>query len=355
MIERVIRSIVVVLLVVSCGGAYAQAGGGAGDATGNGIEKDVCRGKWIEIEDICWECIFPISVAGFKIYSSNYEDFDTGAPAECSCQYGELVIEGVNIAYWEPIRLAESVRHPGCFPMLNGEQIKIGDENQSHGHLKRNSTYGQTTGTSFYQMHWYTNPMLYVIGAVTNFSCLDTDKGLDLEFITEYDPLWHDSEDTFILNPDAALFTSVVASLACAVDCVAATVHLPLEYLYWCAGCQGRMFPLVGWVAGHIGGIQASALLVQRFTNKLHRQGLMRAAWGEPGQCGQYPMVIMDKRAYRMQMVWPFRTTKNYDGHCCYPYGRTTQIWQAGKTVPFREDYGWQIFQRKDCCYPARF
>jgi conjugal transfer pilus assembly protein TraU len=313
-----------------------------------------CVGKWVEIGDICWECIFPIAVMGITIYQGQYEDFYTGASDECSCTYGEIELQGVNIAYWEPIRLMESVRHPACFPLLNGMAIDLGEYSQNHGHLKRNSPNGQTTGHSFYQVHWYTNPILYELAEIVNFSCLDINKGMDLEFITEYDPLWHDSEDTFILNPDAALFTSVVASIACAVDCVMATLYLPSEFLFWCAGCQGRMFPLTGWIAGHIGGIQASALLAQRFTNKLHRQGLMRAAWGKPGQCGQYPMPIMDARAYKMQMVWPFRTTKEIDGRCCYPYGRTTQIWQIGKTVPAREDYGWQIFQRKDCCYPAR-
>ncbi len=323
--------------------------------SGRAAAQVECTGKIIELDELCWSCIFPIGVFNIPIFTEGQEDWDTGAEALCSCTYGPYTIPGINISFWEPIRLVETVRHPGCFPMLDGQQMDLGRHAPPHGQLKRNSDYGQTTGHSFYQVHWYTNPVLYIIQSLVHFPCLDTATGLDLAYMTEYDPLWDDSEDTFILNPDAALFTSVLASVACAVDCVWATFDFALPFLFWCAGCQGRMYPLVGWVAGHIGGIQASSLIVQRFTNKLHRQGLMRAAWGVPGQCGQYPMPIMDKRAYKKQMVWPFRTTNKFDGKCCNPYGRTTQIWQAGKTVVGREDYGWQVFQRKDCCYPARF
>ena len=54
-------------------------------------------------------------------------------------------------------------------------------------------------------------------------------------YLTEQDPLWADSESTFILNPDAALFTNVVAKAACAADCVAATAGFSINSLFWCA------------------------------------------------------------------------------------------------------------------------
>jgi conjugal transfer pilus assembly protein TraU len=324
-------------------------------ASAHASAQSTCTGRWINpISDICWSCLFPISIFNIPIFTFGQEDWSTGAPAFCWCQRGPISIPGVNIGFNEPIRLVEVVRHPGCFPALAGLKIDLGIHSPAHAQSKRDSERGDTNGVGFYQVHWYTNPILFVIQAVIHFPCLDTANGFDLAYMTEFDPLWDDSESTFILNPDASLFTSVIASAACAVDCVQASIGFGNPALYWCAGCQGRMFPLTGWVGGRIGHIQASALLAQRFTMKLHRQGMMRAAWGQPGQCGDYPMPIMDKRAYKLQMVLPFRVTDKVDGRCCYPYGRTTQLWQVGKTVPMREDYVYQVWQRKDCCFPAR-
>lgn len=336
-----LRSLAFVILAALSGVASAQSS---------------CTGRWINpISDVCWSCLFPISIFNVPIFTFGQDTFSTDATAFCFCNRGSLPIPGVNIGFNEPIRLAEVVRHPGCFPALSGLEIDLGMHVPSHAQQQRRSPNGsQVSGTSFYHVHWYSNPILFVIQAILHFPCLDTANGFDLSYMTEFDPLWDDSEATFVLNPDAALFTSVVASAACAADCVQASVGYSNPALYWCAGCQGRLLPLTGWVAGHVGGIQASTLLAQRFTMKLHRQGMMRAAWGRPGQCGDYPMPIMDKRAYKLQMVWPFRVTNKVDGKCCYPYGRTTQLWQTGKTVVAREDYVYQVWQRKDCCFPGR-
>ena len=55
---------------------------------------------------------------------------------------------------------------------------------------------------------------------------------------------------------------------------------LPLDALFWCAGCQGGMYPLTGNVAAHVGGVQASLLAAERLVYRLHRLGL---AWGTSG------------------------------------------------------------------------
>ena len=50
--------------------------------------------------------------------------------------------------------------------------------------------------------------------------------------------------------------------------------------MFWCAGCQGGMYPLTGNVAAHVGGVQASLLAAQRLVYRLHRAGV---AWGTSG------------------------------------------------------------------------
>ena len=84
---------------------------------------------------------------------------------------------------------------------------------------------------------------------------------LDIAWTSELDPAWLDDELSFLLSPEAALFANLPAQAACAADCAAASAGLPLRIrLFWCAGCQGGMYPLTGNVAAHVGGVQASLL-----------------------------------------------------------------------------------------------
>jgi conjugal transfer pilus assembly protein TraU len=203
---------------------------------------------------------------------------------------------------------------------------------------------------SFYQVHWYMNPLMYWLEVLYDDVCLERGE-FDIAYITEVDPLWDDSELAFILNPDVALFANPAAQAVCAADCVAATAGFPRSELFWCAGCQGSMYPLTGHVGGHVGGVQASALLAQRMTNKLHRELLMWAGSGESGLCGFYPQVLMDKQNYKLQMVYPIPNTTKIAGRCCQPYGRTTAVWGAGKEFPVKgEDFVYQIFRKRNCC-----
>ena len=129
---------------------------------------------------------------------------------------------------------------------------------------------------------------------------------------------------------------------------------MPLANLFWCAGCQGSIYPMTGHVTTHIGGVQASVLLTQRMTAKMHRQFTTFAGAGRQGLCGYYPLPIMDKTHYKLQMVYPVPATAKDAGQCCQPYGRTTMIWGAGKEYPVSgEDFSYQIFRKRNCCAGA--
>jgi conjugal transfer pilus assembly protein TraU len=136
---------------------------------------------------------------------------------------------------------------------------------------------------------------------------------------------------------------------------VAASAGFPLNSLFWCAGCQGSMYPLTGWVGSHVSAIQASSLLTQRITNKLHREGLMWSASGSESMCSYTFQPIMDKTNYKTQMIYPVASTNKVFGKCCNPYGRTTVHWQSGKEIPYRggENFSYQIYRKRDCCQGA--
>jgi conjugal transfer pilus assembly protein TraU len=308
-----------------------------------------CNGKVMNpITDICWSCVFPLKVGAATVAGREQEDNGTssGSNPVCFCSNNGVPRVGVKASFWEPVRLIEVVRSPYCFPSLGGTKLDVGIDAPAHGRsLKKGDTR-----SSFYQVHWYINPLLFWLEVLVDNNCLE--QGVfDLGYFTEVDPMWADSELTFILNPDASLFTSILAQGACAGDCVAASLGFPLKELFWCAGCQGSMYPLDGYVGAHVGGVQASVLLAQRMTNKMHREGLIWSASGSDGLCGYYMQPLMDKTNYKMQMTYPVSATAKVDGKCCQPYGRTTTIWGPGKEFHYKgEDFAYQIFRKRDCC-----
>ena len=173
----------------------------------------------------------------------------------------------------------------------------------------------------------------------------------DLAYLTEVDPLWNDDELTLILNPDAVLFANPVAVAACAADCVAASLGFGIKEMFWCAGCQGGIYPLNGQVPYHMGGVRTAALLAQRLTAKMHRELLAWGWHGTPGLCGPYFEPVMDKTAYKTQLTYPVPNTGKEGGKCCQPFGRTTVTWGAGKEYPVRgEDFAFMLFRKRNCC-----
>ena len=95
-------------------------------------------------------------------------------------------------------------------------------------------------------------------------------------------------------------------------------------------------------------------LLAERMTAKMHRQLTTFDGAGSQGLCGYYPLPIMDKTHYKLQMVYPVPATAKEGGQCCQPYGRTTMIWGSGKAYPVSgEDFAYQIFRKRNCCAGA--
>lgn len=306
------------------------------------------------VTDICWSCAFPLRLSGLGVLTLGQEDngtSDTGVVCNCGTNVG------VPLGFWEPVRTIEIAREPYCFPSLGGMKLDIdinidtngliGVREGAHGRTRKDSG-GQAL--SFYQAHWYINPIWFWLEVLTDHPCIESGV-FDLAYFTEVDPLWHDSKKTFLINPESVLFSNVIAQLACPFDCVLATAGFPSNEIFWCAGCQGNMFPLDGWVAVHQGGVRASSLLVSRMLMKMHREGLIFSGSGKKGMCGIYWDPIMDKRDYKTQLVYPVPATKKIFGKCCQPIGRTTMHWQPGKEIPIvGEDFAYQIFRKRDCC-----
>lgn len=321
--------------------------------------RATCKGRFANpITDVCWSCIFPLKIGGVTLLSMGQEDNKTSGNFFCHC--GNPPRVGTTVSFWEPVRMVDVVRDPFCLAGLGGVKMDPGINAPEAGFSKTDAQ----TRSSFYQAHWYVFPIMFVIQSILDSDCLDN-MPFDVAYLTELDPLWNDDELTRIINPDVYLFGGLSALGACATDCVAATSGFSNNLFYWCSGCQGRMYPLNGHVQAHIGGVQASSLIMSRLIMKMHRERLMWAASGSDGMCGYYPQIIMDKTNYKYQMLYPIPQTSGTPGpvgvqnnsgiiNCCQPLGRSTAVWGAGREYPMEgEDFVYEIFRKRDCCQGA--
>ncbi|MBA4118835.1 MAG: conjugal transfer protein [Candidatus Puniceispirillum sp.] len=301
-----------------------------------------CKGKFVNpITDVCWSCIFPITLGGIKLAPGE----DTPNPGGFLCKCTDPIRIGINFSFWEPVRLVDVTRTPWCLVNMGGIQMANAGVTGRGGNARQSGSLGGMKH-GFYHVHWYVYPLIWWLELITDFICLETGS-FDLAWLTEVDPTWSDDEIGAILNPEAVLFGNPIAQAACAFDCVTASVGFPVDPLFWCGGCQGSIYPFTGTVSDQGGGVQASVLLVQRIIAKLHRQGMLRGYMGEAGLCGKYPMPVLRKSQYKTQMTFPIPATAKG----CHPLGRTEVLWGSGKEFPTRgEDFGYLVWRKRNCC-----
>lgn len=313
------------------------------------IASNLCHGKFANpITDVCWSCLFPITIGSATVFSGGQPDTTNPSLPICTCPMVPTGVRiGISLGFWEPMALVDVTRHPYCMVNLGGLQL-ASEQFGAEGEVD-NSEPSQ--GGSFYFVHWYKFPLMYWLNLLTDLFCVE--KGdLDIAYLTELDPTWHDDELTFLLNPEALLFGNLIAQAACSADSIASLMSLPIDSLFWCAGSQGSMYPLNGFVQEHIGGVQASTLLTERMTYKMHREGLLWDSIGQnsPALCYQYPSPIIPKSRYRYQMINPIPTASGgEDG--CHPFGHTTTLWGSLHEYPYAgEDFGYLVWRKRNCC-----
>ena len=328
--------------------------------------KLTCDGKFLNpITDICWSCVFPITLGGSIPLNVNNQEDNKSTPKDWFCACENPSRAGVTLSFWEPTHLVEVTRTPFCMVSLGGivlskdkapsaSQVTGGGswlQKLFGGSHKRGSYSDEDANmhNAFYQVHWYKNPMIFYLEAILDSDCMDTGV-FDVGWMTELDPTWKFPSLSIYQSPDAALFANVPAQAACAADCAKASTGFPFSRLYWCAGCHGTIYPLSGWMGGHYSPIQASKLMVARMQAKMHRDLVAWRASGKDATCGYKFQPVMDKANYKLSMTYPI-SAKKYDGKCCEPIGRTTLLRDTGKAFPYKgSHYAYQLFRKRDCC-----
>jgi conjugal transfer pilus assembly protein TraU len=302
-----------------------------------------CQGRFVNpITDICWQCLFPISIGSLAVSGSAAPDTANPASPIQICPMGILYRIGLAIGYWEPMALTDVTRSPYCMVNLGGINLGVGKVGKG--------TAGQSdkvAAGAFYHVHWYKYPLTYWLNIITSAGCLQGGD-MDIGYLSELDPMWNDSAISLIIHPEAMLFNNIIAQGACAADAMASMVGKPLDALFWCAGSQGSMYPFTGYTSNEFSPLQSSVLLSERMAFKLHRQGLVMNSIGvNTAVCFQYPSPIIPKERWRYQMV-----NRYPDVAACHPFGRSVMRWESGYIRPDdRKNFGYLLWRKRNCVF----
>ncbi len=319
-----------------------------GAATPSSAAPGGCTGHFVNpITDVCWSCLFPLSVGGLEIWPS--ERADTPNPSFPICLCGSPIPRiGIAVGFWEPSRLVDVSNKPWCFVNLGGMTLDPGFDIGRGTYQGTSQIGGASQQSAKWNVHWYMYPLVSWLEILADFACLEVGT-FDIAYVTEIDPLWQDDSLTTLINPESTLFANPVAQIACAADCIASTANIPLDPLFWCAGCHGSMYPLNGNVSAHMDPIQSSRLAAERMIYKLHREGILWGTAGGAALCHTYPMPILKKSQYRLQMTNPAPMVSGK--FACPTIGSSTLNPATGRTYPVEgEDMGYLVWRKRNCC-----
>lgn len=336
-------------------GLLLALGLGAGGAIQAAVTPDVmCEdsGLWGPklFTDICWACLFPIKVAGAQITPGKAPAKAAASPL-CVCEEGSSGIfkPGVVVSMWEPARLVEVVRKPGCSPSLGGATLKMGSF-RSYGRLTQEHHEEKTHNElSFYQAHYYAFPLLQILELYSPTKC-NADGFVDFDIIsfTEIDPTWNNPVLAFFQHPESAAVANPIAIAACAAESLAlAAGQEPIESMWWCTGTWGGIYPLAGFSSPNDFN-RTTALNVARLLAQQHRRGLARRTMGESNVCraGIYPSI--PKSQYKLTQFTPKAQTQKSIWLGEIPYQ-----WDGGpgRHIPGTPtDAVYMLWRWTDCC-----
>ncbi len=318
-------------------------------------DSRVCKSSFINfVNDIRWEGIFPITIAGVKVKGIGKkgepasEGLETD-PAEhkrilCSCKRGNKWIFGLTVTYWEPARIIETTKVPWCFPTL-GISMSGSNKIKNWKNPGSKSSGKSNTSQASYNVHYYIFNVFDILDIFVDVPCVPH-EGFDLAYLSEIDPTWNNDVMSFVLDPEAILFGNPIAQLACAADSAAATVSYPIDTLFWCVGAWGSSYPMAGYtMTGN--ELKASAELAARTIARNARVGIL---WDPAiNYCGAQITPIWVKSHYKMHLVKPKQGP-------IVPIGRASMLWETNKNPPTGtrssspDNFSWLIFRWVKCC-----
>ncbi len=295
------------------------------------------------VSNICWDCIFPIRIAGADIALG-----DGIIPARAArspiCVCGNCV--GFTVGMWEPARMVELVRKPSCSPTLNGADLGL--ENGRERGSKGSVDYDKGD-SAFYHAHVFAFPILLFLDFFFDGACLEGGANLpdfDILYLSELDPTWNNDELNVFLFPESLLLANPIALAACLADVAAAEIREAIDPLFYCVGSWGHLYPVAGHHLQHSSIPRNTSLLGSRTIAQLHRLGLARRTMGDDAVCTAQPELFLPKTQYQWSVFYPVAEANGK-----HPTGRSTFRWGENRMIPgIGEDFVYLLWRWQDCC-----
>ncbi|MDR3176933.1 MAG: TraU family protein [Desulfovibrio sp.] len=302
-----------------------------------------CDPKFVNpFSDVEWNCMFPIRMAGTTVVGDN----DLATPGKvrsplCSCDEGVTTRIGITMGFREPARMLDVAKGGFC---LNALGIDLGNSSVWGDGGATSQTHG---GRYFAQVHYYAFLPLFLLELMIDFGC--TEKvPLDVLYMSEFDPTHANEELGLVTFPETILFSATPLILACIADAMSTSLGAPLDPLFWCAGAWGTMYPMSGYSPSREPPwVEASGHIAAKFLARAHRLLIAWGTSGEPAMCGMYPMPVIRKTQYKLQLVRPVRSRQ------CVPLGKTGMLWVQGKNPPVpgkADNFSYFTWRWRDCC-----
>lgn len=304
--------------------------------------------------DVCWECMYPMSLGDVVIQASDLPDTPSIHPsAICTCPTTAypFVRIGLTLSFWEPARLIETVKIPYCFPAL-GTEISSASPGQLHGGTQKNQNEGK--GQVFAQAHYYEFPvMAYISSEIDTYCGTGSSSDIDLAYMTEVDSLWNDDILSAMISPEALLFANPFAVFSCVADAanvnLSQTLGTSVNAMFYCMGSWGTAYPLTGHINSQ-NYVEANAGIAARLIYKMGRELMLCDHNADATACSCENTVIWNKANYRLQIAKPVRAWT------CTPIGESGYLWASGKNPPFSaggnksDNFLWVMFRKNTCC-----
>lgn len=306
------------------------------------------------INKFCWSCTLPFNLMGFSSEPPDGANED----AMCFCQDELGVPElGFSVGYWAPEQIIEITTTPWCSPTLGGAMVQ--DDLTSMGTTGGGKKADRTTMATFHY-NYFANPVFKMLSMFMIPEC-DKDPGivdLDLMYMSMLDITWYDDMLAMVFNADATAFANPVAQAVCMKDCAMLTATSdPSDQNWFCAGCEGNMYPFTGNVTTDNNPIRTSSLIVTRALASMHRRGLARTTYGEDAMCENVYSPMIPKPMYKVSMAWPVAEVDSLGNtitnQCCHPLGDFWMKWGLGRMAPGGgkdNTFVYNIFRYNDCC-----
>lgn len=306
-----------------------------------------CVGRMFNpVADPDWNNVFPITIMGMRV-GPNANPPLMHMPPVCVCPgiFG-VPSPGIGVTFWQPLKIYEIARTPGCLSSLGGISILPG---YSMLASEQNSTTGKRADkTTRMQVHMYEYPLFAMMDLFKSLVCFNT-SGFDLAYMSEFDPTWQDDLWGIVFSPEAAIFASPLLQAACAVDAVATAVAFPLDAMFWCAGAWGQVYPLTGNSPHYNSSFAGNNLVLSKFIARQARLGLEWQTIGPSAVCFSHPSPLWVKSQYRVNQVGPIPRR-----------GRPVTIGDSALTqlpavanLPTQEHTVNLIWQGQQCCLRA--